>query len=1199
MYKNQEVMQNLAQIKQLVSQDVWERIMYLQPKTKVEFFSIYGLGQITFDKIKPYVDAIEQHFLKENRRDLAPEMKLRLEILRDRLINISQRNNIIWNTKETSNRLIDLSKLTPSSIEGIKSLINNPKKKIELEIEDLNIEEQKKTFTSIYRENERQKMEKGRSILYIAPAMIVGKTKVEDKDIKLRAPLFMFPVELILNKNNDKWYLTVDKTRDVVTNPFIERYVIRDLKDYSYNFDLSLEENINYICNIEKRISNNYGMLNPFSKITSKDPWGYSKGEFAITNHLLLGLFSDFSNEIEAEIDHLIYNMDSTPMLNRFLENADFHSRDEVATIKKRVDRKISDDRDLTYTNQLNEQQLRALKFINEKDVDGLTIWGPPGTGKSETIISMVENAVAKGLKVAVVSEKQAALNVIKDRLNVLKNNSIMVSDIKDKLSFFNQLSMIINKEYFGVQPYPKSEKQIVADAYKELDIIYEKFGFNSKDIFEQVRDLFIEPLYETPLSNKMQYEDPFFNFRDIDLEIYNTAYDFIESIDSRDRMKLLINVSNNYFGKFASFSEIESSISDRIGEIIEETSKRKDLIPKFNEFKDNVDSMSGFFGRFKKKKYASELNSKYGITNTEFKTIELGTFVQSQTGIIDSINEEKVNLIKELDWATERRIDIDVCLGMERQILNLITLIDIEKIHESKDAIKINLTKRLLKSPQFITKFELLRDYENKIAEIKSLQESFAKGSENQIKNALDNNLKISNLNKRENNIAKLANRKRPMAIRSFMNEYPVEMDELVKVWLLQPEVIPAMFELHQMFDIVIFDEASQIFLERSLPAIARAKKLVVLGDEKQLGPSSFFAGRIISEDSDDEIIEDNESLLTYSRAKLPEIMLKKHYRSRDVNLIKFSNERYYEGELNFINDNSFVGDSLKYEFINDSDYSNGLNKKEAERVIELLQSHKDKYSKETIGVITANQKQEVYLFNQLISKHYELFEWLKESGAFIKSIENVQGDERDIIIFSTTYGPEEGNQRVNFGPINQELGSNRINVAITRAKKQMIVVSSIDLEQAAKKVATSLHQGPRDFIDYITFAKSLKNKEDRAETIFESTNPFEVGVYRTIEEMIDGTNLGIEWKYSGLGYILDIVIYNKITNENLFAILLDSELSGTAARERDFLSTNFLEARGWKVHRIWSPNWWTRNNYEVTTLKSMIEEYSRGHNE
>jgi superfamily I DNA and/or RNA helicase len=176
-------------------------------------------------------------------------------------------------------------------------------------------------------------------------------------------------------------------------------------------------------------------------------------------------------------------------------------------------------------------------------------------------------------------------------------------------------------------------------------------------------------------------------------------------------------------------------------------------------------------------------------------------------------------------------------------------------------------------------------------------------------------------------------------------------------------------LFKRNEEFDIVIFDEASQIFIEKSLPGINRAKKLVVLGDEKQLGPSNFFDGRI---DKEDEEIENDESLLTFAKAKFPTVMLRNHYRSEHVSLIEFSNENYYNDELIFIDKNINKKQQSAVEFIhvNNSQYSNSVNDREATVVVEKLLEKFNSKSKNTIGIITTNVKQADLIEDKILNQ-------------------------------------------------------------------------------------------------------------------------------------------------------------------------------------------------------------------------------------
>ncbi|BDU67802.1 MAG: hypothetical protein TYPL_4550 [Candidatus Tyloplasma litorale] len=1218
-----EIYKLYKQIKLEVNEDVWEKIKELTPKTEEDFLSIHGIGDTTYKKIRPYVERIEAHYKKyTNRINASNEIVEKLQTLRDRLTNISQRNNIIWNTKETKNRLLDLSKLTKKSKQDIYKIFSSPnstktfnliissdviKRKYAKTLNNTNKTSEEKRefinkkeitwFQSLYRENEKQKLEKGKNILYISPVIFEGRVNIQDKDIKIRTPLFFFPVELNLDKKRNNWTLNVDHSRDIFVNSFIEEYVLNLEDSFIYEYNNTLNENIANFAKLNKKISNNHMEIEPFRKVTVNDEWEYNIGNYSIKHNLLLGLFSDFGNDIQSEINDLIYMNDSTPMLTKFLANEDFHSRQSIKKTKNIIEEEINDDTKLFYTNKLNDQQLRALKMINQNSIKGITIWGPPGTGKSETIISIVENAVAEGKKVAVISEKQIALEVIKKRLKILKNNSILISDTKDKFQFYNQLNKMINKDFYEIdENISKNIREELKDKYEDLDLIYKKFGFNNKNVLEQISSIFVKPYLETPQSKKIAFEHEFFKFDNLSLDQYNLTFNFLEKINSKERLLLLKEVINEYYSKFENTSEIIENILNKIKKIVEEINKNKKILNNKEDINRIWEKHSDFYRILKNLKVKKELTQKYDLNSVDFKELKLGTLFS----VLD-IQVEKQELLKEnfsnkIEKLEESKIDIDYFLKINKINKNLIKFIDDNNIEESIEAIKINIIKKLLKSHSFKDKIDLIKKYEKNLTYIEKLNKEFFKFSENQLKLVLNNNLRKISLNSRENSIKKITERKRPIAIRKFIKDYHLEMENFVKVWLMQPEVVPTLFSINEKFDMVIFDEASQIFLERTIPAIARAKKLVVLGDEKQLGPSSFFAGRITS-DEDDDLIEQNESLLTYSKSKLPEVMLKNHYRSQHINLIQFSNNKYYEGGLNFIDTlNNQIKKPLEYIFVENSNYDDGLNKVEANKVIEILKKLTKKNVDASIGIITTNSKQEEYILNQIMMESYDLFEWLKNNDAFIKSIENVQGDERDIIIFSTTYGPDtNGKQLINFGPINQSLGSNRINVAITRAKKKMIVVSSIDLEQAAIKVANSLHQGPKDFIEYIQFAKRINesNFEAKEEKIVDEKDMtfFENEVHNSLMDYALKNNIKLIHNYETIGYKINYVLVDKKTDKKILAILFENSESNSSAREKDYLMKEFLESRGWFTYKIWSPNWWINRNEEIKKIDLKVK--------
>lgn len=1207
----------------LVDDDIKQRIIHLHPVTIFEFKSIHGIDDEKFSELEQYINEIDKIHKENAVVPITPIVKERLENLRNRLINISQGNNIIWNSKEQTGKLLDMSIIDKKNIDEIYSSIfnrSNTKKKISLSIKNEVIEEKyfktnvrknwdidkKTTFINdkqvswlqqIYRENDKQKLEKGKNILYISPVTIEGNFELdEEKRIKVRAPLFLFPVSLALSDVKKRWEILIDISRDVLTNQFVENYVLEG-SEYEYSYEISLEENVKEFIKKNKKIENNFTLdVNTFEEIPGDAKSPFKIGEFAVCNNLLLGLFSDFGDDIQSEISSLLLEGKSTPMLNAFLSNEDLHSRDEVEEVISEVGKDMNDDTDLVYTNNLNEQQLRALKMINTNGVRGMTIWGPPGTGKSETIISIIENAVSKGKRVAVVSEKQIALEVIKKRLKIIQNNSIMVSDSKDKLAFYEQLSLLLKRRYYNSSSHSNELKLKLKEKFDDLDTIYKKFGYNNKNILDHLTSIFMNPVQDTTDSKRIAFEDAFLPFENIELERFTEVLRFIDSFDSKEQLENVLQINSNYYGKYKNFNELEGAFEKKI----RNQSKKIAESDKILKFKEEL------IGKKKKnlKKIVEENNLNIKLTKDILKEIKKGTFF-TRIEFKNKKNESwKQELIYEIEWIRQRREVIDSCLKQNKEMVKVIELFEKGNLQGSVQAVRVNLIKRLLNSRLFKTKIDLLVDYDKHIKEIKEITEKLKNSFEDSIKEALDNNLRKINYNRRENNMKKLAEKKRPLAIWKFMKLYSLEMKNLVQVWLMQPEVVPTMFDIYEKFDYVIFDEASQVYLERTIPAIARAKQVIVLGDEKQLGPSSFFAGRLSQDGGEDNIFEDDESLLTYSKTKLPEVMLKNHYRSQDLDLIKFSNGKYYDGNLSFIDSISSEEKlPVEYVFVKDSNYSDGKNEKEGKKVIDILKTLRRTRPKDTVGIITSNSKQETFIYNTLMGENYKLFQWAKENDVFVKSIESVQGDERDVIIFSTTYGPDpDGNQRVNFGPINQALGSNRINVAVTRAKKKMFVVSSIDINQAKQKVANSLHQGPRDFIDYIDFSKNIlaikkaeeESKKSRNKKVKFSNSDGDTlksSVHEELPKIASKSGIEIIEGYEALGYNIDYVLIDKKTKQKLLAILYGDSRNTEPARLKDFLTQEFLESRGWKIHKLWASNWWMdRENEKEKIVKKAL---------
>ena len=312
---------------------------------------------------------------------------------------------------------------------------------------------------------------------------------------------------------------------------------------------------------------------------------------------------------------------------------------------------------------------------------------------------------------------------------------------------------------------------------------------------------------------------------------------------------------------------------------------------------------------------------------------------------------------------------------------------------------------------------------------------------------------------------------KRRIWPIRKVISEFSDELFTLLPCWMSSPESASAIFPMRKSFDLVIFDEASQCFAERGIPAMYRGRQIVVTGDSMQLQPSDLY--RVRWDDEDDDTPElAIDSLLNLTKHYLPEISLAGHYRSKSFELIDFSNEYFYKGKLRLLPDYAYVNnrepaiDYIRAKGI----WEDGVNEIEAGEVVTQTFAHLKKNPEKEIGIITFNYRQQNLILDLLEEKSAEENVLLPES-LFVKNIENVQGDERDIIIFSIGYAHDKkGKVKLQFGSLNAQGGENRLNVAVTRAKEKVIVVSSI--QPQLLKTDDTKNEGPKLLKKYLEYA-------------------------------------------------------------------------------------------------------------------------------
>ncbi|WP_019416008.1 AAA domain-containing protein [Paenisporosarcina sp. TG20] len=457
---------------------------------------------------------------------------------------------------------------------------------------------------------------------------------------------------------------------------------------------------------------------------------------------------------------------------------------------------------------------------------------------------------------------------------------------------------------------------------------------------------------------------------------------------------------------------------------------------------------------------------------------------------------------------------------------------------------------------------------------------------------------------------------------VRKLVNQFAdTGLMDVSPVWLASPEIVSSIFPLTDgLFDLVIFDEASQCTVGNGLPSIYRAKQVIVAGDEMQLPPSNMFESTIDGdEEQEDFSSNDSPSLLNLAKRRFDEKTLQWHYRSKYEELINFSNHAFYNGTVQISpNVQPYKNPpAMQWVKVNNGRWINRNNEVEAKEVVGILKDLLMKKQDKSIGIITFNSTQQTKIQDVIEEETLKDLEFGAIYGKvmsndmderiFVKNIENVQGDERDIILFSVGYGKnEEGRVYNRFGSLNQEGGENRLNVAVTRAKEETIVVSSIEPEEL--DVANSSSNGPRLFKNYLKYARAVSNGqiETVQEVILEVNelankkvlqeplhfdSSFEVEVY----EKLKALGYKVQTQVGMSGYRIDLAIVHPTdSSQFILGIECDGAMyhSSKNAKERDIYRQKFLESRGWTIERIWSRNWWKNPTVEIEKIDQAIKK-------
>ena len=1169
------------------------------------------------------------------------------------LININKRDYCINSLMNKNHELIsnlisdDENNAFIDDINGVIKLEINNQDKLS------NIIKMKKNANNIYSDS-------GSWNLYICKYFIVGKIP-KSEDI-IFSPIILQRVKIEI-KNNILMIYKFSEEKNIINEKiilFLKRSVNNNIniKDF-INDNL----NINDHKNILEMILNKNIEINENIKVSKENINDLLSSELKIVNAMMLGIYEPLGGKIKEDLEEIL-NLNIDPFSSSKPNGENFYINEENESSPI-----------FQLDNSLNIFQRLAIRSSLKQDT---VIHGPPGTGKSEVISNIILNIIIENKNTIIVSEKKAALDVLKERIGDISKLSIELYNedssifYKKIISLFNDIgsdwiSLNYKKNNFDISEYLKLNNN-----YKSLMKKHNNFLSLNKEI-SQINNfkkssgdsllLFLEKLNKFNLENYYIWKENNIYSKIVSEFKKFKGNNFLKNINVLYNFIIKNNINNNE--NYENLMHIYKTI-------------KKNKITNYDDLNKNIISLDNFISKNKNHSIINCLKNNFSyIYDSYNKMSEIRhTYANIVPTNIQNIVDNNFLLIKDFMIIFDSSKDIDQKYIFDHFILNKeiiskrpssaifkinkLTSVDVKCIEMFREIINsnyFNLDSNIINSIELFNPFiincyfnkELLNkmiehnilDLEIPLVSISLLNEiGHLKIDDNKMKlyydiatfikkepsilnmlninfdkfvndyiendcksidkeiyklyiNYISSKLSVLNDDEKEiiSNIKRISNLKRRPPLYKFIQEYEKFLRILFPIWISKPEHVSMFFPMKKnIFDYAIFDEASQMFLERSIPTIYRSTISIVAGDEKQLKPSSFFSARNNNEDEDYDIddLDIAESLLERVNASnWNNFMLKNHYRSKRKELIEFSNKYIYNNELEFATFNGLKGSGI--EVINcNGFFINGINEEEAKIVIENLIKNINNYNK--ILIITFNSQQSLYIEKMVHSlNNVDIIKKIQDELLVITNLENVQGNEGDLVIISNSYGPKDKDIKVksNFGPLIMDGGSNRLNVAITRSKSKMIIIKSIN----SSDITLNNNSNLKIYRDFIYFCDSLTHDDSSSNLNNKFSIAFKEQIYLFILSFFKNSIFEIKRNVKIGSRKLDITILKN--NEIILSLDLKewNKYNDKSALIFDLDNIKFLSSRGYKIFIINEFEWYYNKNNILKKITNILK--------
>ncbi|MBP3592818.1 MAG: DUF4011 domain-containing protein [Clostridia bacterium] len=1120
------------------------------------------------------------------------------------------------------------------------------------------------------REIEEIEKETGRYELYIGYPFVFGTLSYGGSKTVIKAPLLLVPVRIDM-PDEGTVQVMVNEAERIRINPAL---VLAYAQAKKLNIDqLDLEfESISHFGSIKAIISYLETARIKFECANSKNIYSYqrfkepdNRSDLSVRYGAVLGRFP-LSNSIYNDYSLLEKKKLTTPAIDELLSP-------KKKRKKKRTPTKRKDDHCYN-VRMLDYAQAEVVRKVDQ--TGNMVIYGPPGTGKSQTIVNIITDAICKNKSVLVVSQKKAALDVVFNRLGNLNEKAMYITDeSKQKAAFYSRCLEAHQKDMIeslvDVQDlerqYDKLQEEIdqnTAELQTIFDILNTKRAFglslsemysasyipaknsaefanykkllehpellsmsyrDMRDALDAISDQGIGTLYYNFLQDKEQ--NPIIDHMrsDIDINTMSEVKGRLEEIQ-RSKKGLFNTAKYPYYRQvLAYYYEIRSD--EKLTDVV-------NLCAKFR-------GVNRIFGGKAREEIRREILSTVSAIEgfvAEYDCLHRILTPDGYLAVIDNILRGNTAYIRHVRDALDNYLtyrDINTLLAAlnenMQKILNF-AYVNSRSLANYKDILDSLILVRIyhevtLCEEEYKDKLAKLLDFTNITSTIYSLKERQLSVANRLCagKNSKEYETLYNNAQNNKDYLYQISKKQKFWPIRKCMELYSDFILALFPCWLLSPENVSSLLPLKKdLFDLVIFDEASQVFIESTIPTIFRGSNIVVAGDAKQLRPSQTFMKRYMGADpemQDDLSVQaalEVDSLLDLAVSRYESANLTYHYRSRQRELIDFSNEAFYNSGLQIAPNISENVQSRPIERHKvNGQWISRHNEQEAKHVVTVLKDiAKNRKNDETIGIITFNSDQQTCIadmidkeaakdpeFRSFIIKESNRKENGEDISLFIKNLENVQGDERDIIIFSIGYAPNEtGKLYTNFGSLSAEGGENRLNVAITRAKSKIIVVTSIEPEEL--KIENSKHLGPKLLKEYLMYVRAV-SKGDAEEVAAvlarlhqgDSKTPSLTGISSIEEQMkerLEKLGYKVRTRLGNKNSRISLAIYDEESDKYLVGVELDTDAfdSGAPLLERDVYKPRFMQSRGWTILRVWSRDWWISPSKVIKTITSVAEK-------